>query len=669
MLSPGSQRRAGPFWLAVAATLLAAALRYLGLLSLPPPAWVDEVWFALRARDILQTGEFPLFYKTFWGGVNPLLAWLTAGAQWLAFRDVLVSSRVVSATFSALAVPLLFATLNEHWRGEMPAGRRRWLAALAALVLAGFFSTITLTRLGTEPGVALAAGLFCLWQQRRAVRTGAWSSFALAGLGAGLAQYLSPHARFIPIVMALWGLQDLFLAAPGRRLRLLGGFGLTAGAAVLSAGPLIAFFIREPEWFLGRARAVTVGAGSGGLATFWLENARRIALAFSFAGDPSGRDNLAGRPYLDMIQSAGFYPGLALTAWRARRSARARDCLLWLAVMILPSLVTDDAPSFSRLIHLAAPAVALTVLGWGALWDARPARLGRPAALALAGLALGASLALNVYDYFGRFARQPDLAAWYTATPVRLAEDLITRSQSEAVFVERLPEAEDIFAFDFLLPGTPVRRLDFRQCLPLADGRAAPTTYVVWSERDPTSAPALRRAFPAAQVAVIRPESEALIRELTIVTAPAGARAVVEARPARARFTPGLELVGVSQAPAGLRPGESVFLTLYWRAEAALTEDLVAFLHLGAGLDGAPPLAQHDGQPCQGLFPTSRWRPGDLVPDSFAITLPADAPPGEYPLVAGWYRYPSLERLPLESADQALADNRAVIGTVTVSRP
>jgi hypothetical protein len=313
--------------------------------------------------------------------------------------------------------------------------------------------------------------------------------------------------------------------------------------------------------------------------------------------------------------------------------------------------------------------VALTALGWGAAWDARPGWLGLRPALALAGLAVGASLALNAYDYFGRFARQPDLAAWYTATPVRLAQDLIARSQTEAVFVERLPEAEDIFAFDFLLPGTAVRRLDFRQCLPLAAGRPTPTTYVVWSERDPATAPALRRAFPAAEVALVRPEREALVQELSVITVPAGAQAVIEARPARARFAPGLELMGVAQSPADLRPGESIFLTLFWRAEMAPAEDLVAFLHVGAGLDGAPPIAQRDGQPCQALYPTARWQPGDLVPDSFAVTLPADAPPGEYPLVIGWYRYPSLERLPLEGADQALADNRAVIGSVTVSRP
>ncbi|MBL8058854.1 MAG: phospholipid carrier-dependent glycosyltransferase, partial [Anaerolineales bacterium] len=450
MSAKSLRRFSGPAWLALAATLAGAALRYLGLLTLPPPAWVDEIWFALRAREILQTGQFPIFYKTFWGGVNPLLAWLTAGAQWLAFRDVSVSSRVVSATFSVLAVPLFFAALDEFWRAELPAPRRRWLAALASLALAFFFSTITLTRLGTEPGVALAAGLFCLWQQRRAARTGARLSFALAGLGVGAAQYLSPHARFIPVLMVLWGLHDLALAPAGQRRRLLGGLALAAAVAALSAAPLIAFFVREPEWFLGRARAVTAAAGSQGLLAFWLTNAGKLALAFSWAGDPSGRDNLAGRPYLDVVQSLGFYLGLGLTLWRARRSARARDLLVWLAVMLAPSLVTDDAPSFSRLIQLAPPALALTVLGWNALWTARPAWLGRAAAAGVAGLALAVSLAGNVADYFGRFAQQPDLAAWYTATPVRLAQDLIARAPAEAVFVERVLEAEDIFAFDFL---------------------------------------------------------------------------------------------------------------------------------------------------------------------------------------------------------------------------
>ncbi|MBP7691956.1 MAG: hypothetical protein KA764_08565 [Anaerolineales bacterium] len=653
------------FWVVVAATLLAAGLRYLGLLSLPPQAWVDEAWFALRAREIVQTGVFPIFYKTFWGGVNPLLAWLTAGVEWLFFPRLIVASRVVSATFSLLAVPLLYAALSEFWRGWLPAPRRRWLAAVAALVLAGFFSTITLTRLGTEPGVALAAGLFCLWQQRRAARTGAWRSYALAGLAAGAAQYLSPHTRFILVVMALWGLQAVLIARPADRRRLWLGFGLLAAAALVTAAPLMAFFAREPEWFVGRARAVTVGAEARGLLPFLWDNAQKMALSFSWRGDLNGRDNLAGRPLLDPLQSVGVYLGLGLVIWRAGRAARARDLLLWLAVMLVPALITDEAPSFSRMALAAPPLAALIALGWGAVWDALRPRLGRRLALSAAAGVLAVSLTLNAVDYFVRFARQPDLKLWYTATLVDWARELITRAEAEAVFVERVPEAEDLYAFDFLLPGTPVRWLDFRQCLPLTAGRATRTTYVVWSERDAASAAELRRAFPEAAVTVIRPESEALVRELTVLEVPANRAAVTVARPAAAEFAAGLTLAGYEQTPAVVKPGESVFLTVYWTVAAPLAEDLVAFAHLGGGA----PVAQHDGQPCQGFYPTSAWRPGDLVRDSFAITLPADAPAGDYPLAVGWYRYPSLERVPLIRAAQPLPDNRAVISVVTVAAP
>ena len=109
-----------------------------------------------------------------------------------------------------------------------------------------------------------------------------------------------------------------------------------------------------------------------------------------------------------------------------------------------------------------------------------------------------------------------------------------------------------------------------------------------------------------------------------------------------------------------------MFLTLYWKAEAALGADWTAFAHLGTGLDGSTIVAQRDGAPCQGLYPTAAWQAGDVVADSFAVTVPAGTPPGEYPLAVGWYQYPSLERLPLEDADQALPDNRVVIATVRV---
>jgi len=687
------------FWLVVAATLLAAFSRWWGLNHLPPQAWVDEIWFALRAREIAQTGQFPLFYKTFWGGVNPLLAWLTAAAQLAPFTDPLIASRVISTTSAVVSVPLAYACLRQFFRSSpndlppSPGGRGGWgvrkssvrggwgvrVSTLAALLLANLFFTVALSRLGTEPALALAAALFCVWQQKRAEsalreapRTNAWLSFTLAGLGAGLAQYLSPHARFILPLLALFGLHQLWLASATQRRRLFLGYGLLAGVAVLSAAPLLAFFAQEPQWLLGRAQAVTVGARRG--LAFYLDNARAIALSFSFLGDPNPRDNLALRPLLDPLQSVGLALGLLWLVRNLRRLPQAREFLLWLLVMAAPSLLTDDAPSFSRMIGIAPPVAALIAVGWLRLWDWFRPRLPARLAWLIAGAWVALSLGLNGHAYFAGYARHPALPPAFTVTAVNLARELSARAEAEPVFVERVLEAEaDIYAFDFLLPRTRVERLDFRQCLPLADGRATRTTYLVWSERDATTTPELRHRYPDAAVRVIRGEPEALYTELTQIELPPGARLPAPPFRAAARFAPGLSLFGFEQSALTavsaltVRPGASVLFTFYWKAEALLPEDVTPFLHIGSGLADSAFVVGRDGQPCQGFYPTSRWRVGDVVPDRFAVIIPADAAPGTYPLVVGWYRYPSLERLTLESADRSLGDNRAVVGTLTIT--
>ena len=87
----------------------------------------------------------------------------------------------------------------------------------------------------------------------------------------------------------------------------------------------------------------------------------------------------------------------------------------------------------------------------------------------------------------------------------------------------------------------------------------------------------------------------------------------------------------------------TVFVTLQWQAQAPLTEDFVSFVHL---LDGdGNLLGQQDRQPLGGYAPTSGWAIGETVTDRFAFPL-ADGQTATAVRI-GWYRWPSLERLPL----------------------
>jgi hypothetical protein len=656
----------------LAVTLVAAFVRLYRLGSLPPQAWVDEVWIALRARDLLRTGEFHVFYKTWWGGMHPLMVVGTAAAGWLGLSGSLVAARAISAAAGVLSVPLAFACFDEVLRPlGWPASRRRLAALLAAAILATLLSYLVVGRVGYEPVIPVAATLLMVWQFQRALRLtetyphrrAAWSAWLLAGLALGASQYISQHARFILPLFGWLALHHLLLAPPVRRRALALRLAGLAGVAAVVALPLAAFFWREPAWFLGRARAITASVGPAA----WLENARLILLSFSLRGDADARHNLPGQPLFDLIQSTGLWVGLGWALVHARRLAPARDLLVWAAIMLLPSLLTDSAPQFERMVGFVAPAAALTAIGWLVLWEALRARLPNARWLRLVGAGLvAASLAWNAWAYFGPYAAHPALGAAFTTTPVRLAQTLAEQARHAPVFVERLLEAEDVFAFDFLLPVSEVRRLDFRQCLPLTDRRAEPTTYLVLSDRDTVTVERLTALYPAATVTPIEPEPAALMGAATLVEVPAGASLPPVARPADARFDSGLVLLGYEWSGARVHRGETLFLTLYWKAEAPVSVDWTAFAHVGTGLDGGAIVAQHDGAPCQGFYPTSAWGTGDVVADSFAMTIPEAAAPGEYPLAVGWYQYPSLERLAVLAAAQALPDNRVVIGTVQV---
>jgi hypothetical protein len=122
-------------------------------------------------------------------------------------------------------------------------------------------------------------------------------------------------------------------------------------------------------------------------------------------------------------------------------------------------------------------------------------------------------------------------------------------------------------------------------------------------------------------------------------------------------------LIGYEWSGDSIQAGQSLFITLWWRADKDLDTDYTSFIHVGADTV----VAQRDGQPCQGLFPTSHWRKGDLIRDSFAITIPPEVTPGQYPLAVGWYTFPDFVRQKLLEADQPLPDDRAIIGTITVT--
>jgi hypothetical protein len=115
-----------------------------------------------------------------------------------------------------------------------------------------------------------------------------------------------------------------------------------------------------------------------------------------------------------------------------------------------------------------------------------------------------------------------------------------------------------------------------------------------------------------------------------------------------ATFGAGIELLGYDLNPAGaaLQPGRPLTVTLYFRSQTPIGEDLVRFLQLHSPEHGMA--AQNDSQPAGGRNPTWAWAPGEVVADQVVLTIAPDAAPGDYSLLMGFYRPDGGERLPVE---------------------
>lgn len=83
------------------------------------------------------------------------------------------------------------------------------------------------------------------------------------------------------------------------------------------------------------------------------------------------------------------------------------------------------------------------------------------------------------------------------------------------------------------------------------------------------------------------------------------------------------------------QPGETQSVALRWHVAEAVPLDYTVFLHLRDGNNEL--VAQADGPPMGGWYPTSWWPAGEQVTDEHAFLLPDSIPPGTYYLVAGLY--------------------------------
>lgn len=131
--------------------------------------------------------------------------------------------------------------------------------------------------------------------------------------------------------------------------------------------------------------------------------------------------------------------------------------------------------------------------------------------------------------------------------------------------------------------------------------------------------------------------------------------------PLDAQFGDVATLRGVSFTPPVERwqRGTTIYVETIWEPTAQTEEALRLFVHLlgPIGPDGLPLWAQDDHAPQYERISSTTWTPGEMFRDVAQLTIPVDAPAGEYAITTGLYDPTMLERVPLDATAPSEPDS------------
>lgn len=591
--------------------LLAFALAAIGLSS--RSLWGDEafsVWASKQPAALLMAGldaQPPLYHL--------VLKW--GRALW---GESVFAIRFASLCCGVLCVPLA-------WRAAA------WLLNRRAALLCTLMISVSpmLLYYAQEARMYALAALFSSAAIAVTARGLRGNVSILAWLGYALATLAALFSHFYTLPVLLVNTAALLFGGRGARGRL-SQWMLAHGAIALTFG----------AWFFGlQWRVLTRSAAARN--TLWpplsevLENIQRGASGLFF-----GLRYVEWQAWPALVLCAMALLG-AVPLWRAGRRATAWVALGWCGATFVFVFATASrsgiVPDFSpRYLLFVLLPLALLASGW-ALW---------PGALwAVAGvLALAPALAGQ------RDLRDP---AWVKSRYSELLSQLRSRARADDLTV--LLNSDQFPLLDYYGPtGTRVWIMDnslwseARQ--PEANAQFAEargTAPRVWLLKYGwASTPGLRSSVEARLasdgVRLYAGEFGDATLALFERIDPAAEQPV---QTADVPFGGQIRLTGWRVRGAVFNAGDAVPIDLIWRADAQPAADYTVFMHLRRASDGVQVNAL-DSAPAPA---TGGWRAGQVVTDTRAIQVPADAAPGVYRIVVGLYLYPSFDRLRIGDTD------------------
>lgn len=655
--------------------LLAGVLRFYELGAWPPGLYHDEAHYGLDALRVLG-GERPVYFAAN-NGREPLFIYLAAlSLSWLG--RTAYALRFTSAVIGVLTIPLTY------WMARELFNRRIGLitAALMTITLWPIHLSLIGFRAVTLPlfvALSVATGV-------RAYRSGRALDWVIAGALYGASFYTYLASRFTPLALIFFGVGLVFM----RRLkRLWPGALIFVVSALIVLAPLAITALTNWDVVMGRPGEVSIfnpDIHHGDPAGMVIGNTVKALGMFFWQGDSIPRHNVPYRPVFDGVIAIFFVFGLVrliLGAIQTRRSNAALPdflqadfdrvprprlalppklasgfVLIWIAVMLLPTILAENTPHFLRAvgvlpIALIVPAVGLDTIGrWLEARSAR-ARGWRVLSFALIIGVLSISTVLTIGDY-ARYAENPETAYAFEDAAAKLSS--AARGAIAANYRVGIADRfrRDWTSVSFLVDGDFEWIPDFGQ--PVSIGANERALLFVWPYEDWWKAlkaldgpmtikinagPSARGDLdPQPHVGYLQVQIEPLITAFV----------------PEAQFANGAQLLGHSIEVINDRQWR---LRALWQITGTIAGDQAFFVHL---LSSGQMLTAKDGDSGDGFYPLRAWRAGDVIIDERVLDVPAGTDRVKLLIEIGIYDRATNRRAKVIDAAQAVINDAVLLG-------
>ena len=611
----------------------------LALGRVPPGLYHDEAYNGLDALQVLA-GQWQIYFAANHGR-EPLFIYLTTLPISILGRSP-AALRLAAAVVGTLTIPVTVG-LTRSWFGQR-------VGLLSGAILAITLWHVHISRVAFRAVTLPLAVALTLWAGTRAWQTNKSGSWLLAGLLYGVSFYSYLPARATPLAFAALAVV-VVLRRQGRRLW--PGVAWFAIGTTVVLVPLVAYAISNWETVMGRPGTVSILnplINKGDLAGTALDHLWRTIGMFFFQGDTIPRHNLPGRPVYDPALGLMMLVGTVWTLVRARHRLAPALLLIWVGVMLIPTWAAEDAPHFLRAVGVLPLAPILPALGLEQVlrWlEGRNLKwLGAACTLLILALGLGST----TVDYFVHYPEIPETSFFFEEAATTLAADVnhflgsgwqgegwIDSTQEtdpeHRIYVEQRLW-DEWAAVPFLIPAQEVISTQLEEYQPV-DKTSLMILWPYGDNRDRLEAlpsPARIRVWEG-------PLAKGDLDPIPFASYVAFATAPV------AEMDPGAGTLfdnGITLTESTIDPQENAWeIELVWVVEHPLNVDYTVFVHL---YDGTTPVAQADGDPAGGYYPTSAWRVGDQIVDSHTLEIPPEWQ-GEPSLNVGLYLRSTLERV------------------------